>query len=71
MEIRLAISAVIFVGSYLPLSLILLAQDVNYSAIEGILDKDLSHSVLETALRNPKFSLPIFLFCGVCFLIST
>jgi hypothetical protein len=70
MEIRFAISAIIFIGSYLPLSVILLAQDVDYRAIKSIFDEGLSHSVLGSALKNPDFSLLIFLLCGVCFVIS-
>ena len=72
MQFRLVASIVIFVGSYFPLSLILVAQDFQYD----LLDKSLCWPFSETTvdciipLRNAGYSLTIVGLCLFCFLLS-
>jgi hypothetical protein len=69
MNPRFVVACIIFAGSYLPLSLILLAQNVDYSPAPN------SGWVLpwlgwHIALKNPAFSIGIFAACLICFLIT-
>ncbi|PBB57956.1 hypothetical protein CK223_04075 [Mesorhizobium loti] len=61
---------VVFFGSYLPLSLILLAQDYDYSFV----GKDLCWQVWTDScslpFKNPGFAIGIFLGCIVCLIIA-
>lgn len=72
MNLRWYASLVIFFGSYLPLSIILLAQDFQFE----LLGKPLcipSHDAdarCEIPLRNPYFSISIFAVCLFSFLFS-
>ncbi|MDE4099101.1 hypothetical protein [Phaeobacter gallaeciensis] len=70
MNIRFTISAIIFIGSYLPLSLILLAQDVNYNEVGGIFRLCQPQSLIDRVFKNPEFSLSIFAICVFCFFVS-
>ena len=67
MQLRIIPSLLIFIGSYLPLSLILLAQDVDYSTAIGETDKLTLGAICSTTLKNPHFSLSILFVCLVCF----
>ena len=68
MHLRLPISFAIFIGSYLPLSLILLAQDFDY----GMLGRPLCWTILDPMsacdipLKNPAYSLGILGACVLC-----
>lgn len=72
MQFRFMASVGIFFGSYLPLSLILLAQDYDYKFV----GYNVCWKVWDTAsnckipLRNPGYSLTIFFICLVCFSIT-
>ena len=72
LQLRISTAIVIFLGSYLPLSIILLAQDYDYTI--------LSHPVCWhpfsgdsqciLPLRNPRYSVTIFMTCLICFSIT-
>jgi hypothetical protein len=70
--LRLSTSIVIFLGSYLPLALILLVQDFNYDLIERSpcwhIGAGSSDCVIP--LAHPKFSLAILIICFSCFCMS-
>ncbi len=72
MQLRFWTAAIIFIGSYLPLSLILLAQDYKFSFLKkefcfDFWSKD-SQCILPYA--HPNLSISIFISCTVCFLVT-
>lgn len=70
MQFRLVIGAVIFLGSYLPLSLILLAQNFDYAALDTPLCLTFWHTTCSIPLRNPSPAIGFFGVCCVCFAIT-
>ena len=71
MQLRLYASAIIFVGSYFPLSLILLVQDINYSVLINAQHLgDMEGKYFAALLQNPKISITITLFSFGCFVVS-
>lgn len=68
MQFRILTAVVIFLGSYLPLSMILLAQDYDY-ARSGSACWLWEHAC-QLSLKHPRFSLSIFLLCLACFFIT-
>lgn len=72
MQFRLLASIVVFIGSYLPLSLILLAQDIQYDLLGNSFCWPFSENCTNCTipLRNTGFSLTIFGICLLCFVIS-
>ena len=69
MRFRLLISLLIFVGSYFPLSLILLVQDFQDDLLAASFCVPLSDGCV-IPFRNASFSLTIFALCLACFLLS-
>jgi hypothetical protein len=70
MQFRILTALTIFLGSYLPLSLILLAQNYDYSASTSSLCWRLWSSGCKTPLKNPEFAISAFLVCATCFLVT-
>ena len=72
MQFRLPASIIIFLGSYLPLALILLAQDFEYSFVGHTLCSQPWHasSACVLPLRHPEYSLTVFFACLICFCLS-
>ena len=70
MQLRIYAAALIFVGSYFPLSLILLAQDINYSVFSDVTNNIALASGCNSILKNPNFSIPIAAFSFACFGIT-
>lgn len=70
MKLRIYAAALLFVGSYFPLSLILLAQDINYSALSDATSIVALEWECRTILKNPNFSIPIATFSFVCFVLT-
>jgi hypothetical protein len=72
MQIRLLASIVIFLGSYLPLALILLVQDANYTLLGGTFCWRLwdERAGCAIPLGHPKFSLAILGLCLCCFSLT-
>lgn len=70
MQFRFLTALTIFLGSYLPLSLILLAQNYDYSASTMSLCWRLWSSDCRIPLKNPQFAIWAFLICAICFLIT-
>jgi hypothetical protein len=68
-QLRLYASIIVFLGSYLPLSLILLAQDFRYDLLNSKFCFPLAGAtdICGLPLRNPEFSIPIFAVCLLCF----
>ena len=70
MQLRIYAATLIFVGSYFPLSLILLAQDINYSYILNATNTDALSSGCGAILKNPNFSIPMVASSFVCFILT-
>ena len=70
MQVRFLASLIIFIGSYLPLSLILLAQDINYHILWSFRRQCYAESFLFGVLKNPIFSLLTIVLCLFCFILS-
>lgn len=70
MQLRIYAAALLFVGSYFPLSLILLAQDINYSAFSAATNNVELGAEYCTILKNPDFSIPIAMFSFMCFILT-
>lgn len=70
MRFRLVASLVIFIGSYLPLSVILLAQNFDYEAIGTPFCWKIWEGSCHLPLKNPGPSLAVFIVCVVCFLAT-
>ena len=72
MQLRFFTALVIFLGSYLPLSLILLVQDYKYEMLSSPVcwHSFAGGSQCVLPLRNPSYSLGIFVTCLTCFAIT-
>ncbi|QKC97166.1 hypothetical protein EB231_22640 [Mesorhizobium sp. NZP2298] len=70
MRFRAWISFLIFIGSYLPLSLILLAQNYDYSSIGNPICWAFWKPTCTIPFKNPWFATGIFLLCLVCFVLT-
>jgi hypothetical protein len=72
LQIRVPFAAAIFLGSYLPLSLILLAQNFDYASVSRPICWNWTDTATACAMpfRNPTFALGIFFICLVCFGIT-
>lgn len=72
MELRLIPAVIIFLGSYFPLSMILLSQDFKYEMLRWefcyVLVSDFSSCVIPFA--NPMMSIGFFIFCFFCLLLT-
>jgi hypothetical protein len=69
-QFRILIGLTIFLGSYLPLSLILLAQDYDYAFINQSICLKFWSSTCALPFKNPLFALGIFFMCAICFLAT-
>lgn len=72
MQIRILPSIIVFIGSYLPLAMILMAQDFKYELInrEICWDFVLSSSQCIIPFDNAAYSLSTFFICLACFSAS-
>ena len=72
MNPRLLVACIIFAGSYLPLSLILLAQNCDFEHWWNVPAGGWAVPFLgwPIPLRNPIFSVGIFVVCLICFLLT-
>ena len=72
MQFRLPASVLVFLGSYLPLALILLAQDFNYALLSRPICWQFwgAASDCVSLLRHPIFSLTTFAMCLASFCVS-
>lgn len=72
MQFRFLPSLIVFLGSYLPLGVILLAQDIRYELVGKPLCLDFLRegSSCELPFANAGYSLTIFLICLACFAFS-
>ena len=70
MQFRLVIGAIIFLGSYLPLSLILLAQNYDYAALNTPFCLTIWRATCSIPLRNPSPAIGFFAVCCVCLAIT-
>ena len=70
MQFRILTALIVFLGSYLPLSLILLAQNYDYSASTLPLCWRIWSSGCKFPLKNPDFAISAFVICATCFLIT-
>jgi len=70
MQFRILTAVVIFLGSYLPLSMILLAQNYDYTAVSLPFCWQVWRLYCNFPLKNPTFAVSIFCVCAVCFLFT-
>jgi len=70
MQFRILTAVVVFLGSYLPLSMILLAQNYDYDTRSLPLCWQVWEKGCYLPLKNPVFSILIFCICSACFLIT-
>lgn len=70
MHFRILIALAVFLGSYLPLSMILLIQDYEYSFWGKPLCLKFWSSACVIPFKNPAFALGFFMLCVICFLIT-
>jgi hypothetical protein len=70
MQFRILTAVVIFLGSYLPLSLILLAQNYDYSATTHTVCWNVWRPGCNLPLKNPTFAVSIFVICAACFFVT-
>jgi hypothetical protein len=70
MQFRLLTAVVVFLGSYLPLSVILLAQNFDFGAIHRSLCWPPEHAGCSIPLRNPGFALIALIICLLCFFVT-
>ncbi|MCH7371714.1 hypothetical protein [Aeromonas sp. MR16] len=72
MELRLIPAAVIFTGSYLPLSMILLSQDFKYEMMGLDFCSEPFGQLEKCAIpfANPALSIGFFLLCLACFIVT-
>ena len=67
MKLRILVALAIFFGSYLPLSLILLAQDYDYSFFGRPICVPWHSSGCLIPFKNWTLSVPIFVVSAICF----
>lgn len=72
LTLRIWIAGVIFIGSYLPLALILLVQDVDFNRLKGTICWKIFEegSSCELPLKHPYLSISILLGAFACFLVT-
>jgi hypothetical protein len=70
MQFRILTAAVVFLGSYLPLSLILLAQSLEYDKLDGAFCWNLGAASCELPLRSPIFSVVMVIVTLSCLMIT-
>ncbi len=70
MQLRLISAIFIFVGSYLPLSLILLAQNIDYTRFRQKICWKFWETGCTLPLNNPGFAIGIFGACILCFVVT-
>lgn len=72
MQLRVLTAILIFLGSYLPLSLILLLQDVDYARLKDAPFESLSGWFLAClpVFKNPPISLSFFLLTLLCLIVT-
>jgi hypothetical protein len=69
-QLRLAFAAAIFLGSYLPLSIILLAQNFDYVRVGQPVCIDVWTTACEVPLKNPWFSAIALAVCALGLIIT-
>jgi hypothetical protein len=70
MQFRKLTALIVFLGSYLPLSLILLAQNADYSQLSKGFCWPLTTAQCGLPLRNPAWAIGMFSLTFVCFLAT-
>lgn len=70
MQFRILIALFIFLGSYLPLSLILLAQNYDYAYLNNQICWQFWNGGCALPFRNPSFAIGIFVACLICFVVT-
>lgn len=70
MEFRIGTAAIVFLGSYFPLSLILFAQNFQYSKLNQSLCWPLAKGVCEIPLGTPIFSVTMVALTLSCLIVT-
>lgn len=73
MQPRLFIAVIIYIGSYLPLSIILLSQNIKYDKIYDVIINSIYLKKIpdiNLLLSNPYVSILTFIACAFCFTLT-
>ena len=70
MQFRVPIAAAVFLGSYFPLSLILLAQDYDMNATNRPFCWAVWRTGCSLPLKDPTLAIGIFAACAACFVVT-
>ncbi|MPZ35616.1 MAG: hypothetical protein GEV13_32415 [Rhodospirillales bacterium] len=70
MQFRILIALLIFLGSYLPLSLILLAQNFDYASLSKPFCCAFWTGTCSLPFKNPAFAIGIFAVCVACLVVT-
>jgi hypothetical protein len=70
MEFRIGTAAIVFLGSYFPLSVILLAQNFQYAMLKQPLCWPLSQGACKVPLNEPIFSLSMVALTLTCLIVT-
>ena len=70
MQFRVLVALIVFLGSYLPLSLILLAQNFDYAYLSRPVCWEFWTGECSLPFRNPAFAIGVFLACVACFAVT-
>jgi hypothetical protein len=71
MQYRVIVGLVVFLGSYLPLSLILLAQDFDYTFLGRPFCWAVWTYSCVLPFKNPTYAIGIFVVCVASFIVAT
>lgn len=70
MQFRLGVALSVFIGSYLPLSLILLVQDYDYSFLNQQVCLEFWRDTCVLPFHSPALSVGMFLVCAICLVVT-
>ncbi|MFC4352277.1 hypothetical protein ACFOW6_12070 [Fodinicurvata halophila] len=70
LQIKFPAALIIFIGSYFPLSLILIAQDYNYDMVTSSICNIITSNNCIIPFNNGYYTITFFIVCLLCFLIS-
>ncbi len=70
MQFRVLIALVIFLGSYLPLSLILLAQNYDFSLLNTPFCIQFWEATCSLPFKNAFLAIGVFAVCMICFVVT-
>jgi len=72
MQLRAPVAMIVYLASYLPLSVILLCQDLDFAALSRPVCSAvlLAHSSCEIPLQHAGYAIGAVILCGACFAVT-